>query len=73
MINEPLTYTTAFVVGLLGGAHCIGMCGPIAFILPFDRTNKVKQFFQIIVLELKFLLQALPSLNNGAHSPRLPP
>lgn len=38
---------TAFIFGLLGSFHCIGMCGPIAFMLPLNRNNKVKQFFQI--------------------------
>ncbi len=31
---------TAFTIGLLGSFHCIGMCGPIAFALPLDRTSK---------------------------------
>lgn len=38
---------SAIILGLLGSFHCIGMCGPIAFMLPVDRTNKAKQFFQI--------------------------
>ncbi|HMQ45189.1 MAG TPA: sulfite exporter TauE/SafE family protein, partial [Mariniflexile sp.] len=25
---------TAFVLGLVGSLHCVGMCGPIAFMLP---------------------------------------
>lgn len=40
-------YISALILGLLGSFHCIGMCGPIAFMLPVDRTNKIKQFFQI--------------------------
>ncbi|MEE4000893.1 sulfite exporter TauE/SafE family protein [Tenacibaculum sp. FZY0031] len=40
-------FLSAIIFGLLGSFHCIGMCGPIAFMLPVDRTNKVKQFFQI--------------------------
>ena len=39
---------SAIILGLLGSFHCIGMCGPIAFMLPVDRTNKVKQVFQIM-------------------------
>ena len=39
---------TAFVFGLLGSLHCVGMCGPIAFILPLDRTNSVRRIWQII-------------------------
>lgn len=38
---------SAFIFGFLGSFHCIGMCGPIAFMLPIDRTNQLKQFFQI--------------------------
>lgn len=43
---------SALVFGLLGSFHCIGMCGPIAFMLPVDRTNQVKQFFQILSYHL---------------------
>jgi len=39
---------SGFIFGLLGSFHCIGMCGPIAFMLPVDRTNKTKRFFQIL-------------------------
>jgi len=37
---------TAFLFGLLGSFHCVGMCGPIAFILPVDRQNRVKGMWQ---------------------------
>ena len=30
---------TAFVLGLLGSFHCLGMCGPIAFVLPVDKSS----------------------------------
>lgn len=43
---------SALVFGLLGSFHCIGMCGPIAFMLPVNRTNQVKQFFQILSYHL---------------------
>lgn len=39
---------SAIIFGLLGSFHCIGMCGPIAFMLPIDRANKTKGFFQIL-------------------------
>ncbi|MCB0468884.1 MAG: sulfite exporter TauE/SafE family protein, partial [Aequorivita sp.] len=32
---------TALIFGLLGSFHCVGMCGPIAFLLPVDRSNNV--------------------------------
>ena len=41
-------FISALIFGLLGSFHCIGMCGPIAFMLPVDRSNKVKQVFQIM-------------------------
>ena len=39
-------FYTAFLLGLLGSFHCIGMCGPIAFMLPLDRSNKTKMILQ---------------------------
>lgn len=38
---------SAIIFGLLGSFHCIGMCGPIAFMLPVDRTSKTKRILQI--------------------------
>ncbi|MCT8340687.1 sulfite exporter TauE/SafE family protein [Flavobacteriaceae bacterium TK19130] len=38
---------TAFLFGLLGSFHCVGMCGPIAFLLPVDRNNPVKKIGQL--------------------------
>ena len=43
---------TAIVFGLLGSFHCIGMCGPIAFMLPVDRTNQTKRVVQVTVYHL---------------------
>jgi len=38
---------SAFILGLLGSFHCVGMCGPIAFVLPLDRKRKGKRVMQI--------------------------
>lgn len=38
---------SALILGLLGSFHCVGMCGPIAFMLPVDRSNSVKKVIQI--------------------------
>lgn len=38
---------SAFILGLMGSLHCIGMCGPIAFMLPVDRSSNTKKLFQI--------------------------
>ncbi len=40
---------SAILLGLLGSLHCVGMCGPIAFMLPVDHSNNVKKFSQICV------------------------
>ena len=38
---------TALLFGLLGSFHCVGMCGPIAFLLPVDLENSFKKAAQI--------------------------
>lgn len=47
MSNEKL----AFMIGLLGSVHCIGMCGPLAFAVP-----SLKQGWLFLVLD-KLLYQ----------------
>ncbi|MGJ8667268.1 MAG: sulfite exporter TauE/SafE family protein [Patiriisocius sp.] len=39
---------SALILGLLGSFHCVGMCGPIAFLLPLDRKSNSKRIFQIL-------------------------
>ena len=41
-------WLTALIFGLLGSFHCVGMCGPIAFLLPLDRKSKSKRLLQIV-------------------------
>ena len=43
---------TAFLFGLISSFHCIGMCGPIALMLPVDRTNQTKKVVQFITYHL---------------------
>ena len=43
---------SALVLGLLGSLHCLGMCGPIAFMLPLDRQNNTKKLFQLSLYHL---------------------
>ncbi len=47
---------SALILGLLGSFHCIGMCGPIAFILPLNRENKLKKTTQISLYHFGRLL-----------------
>ncbi|MCF6280103.1 MAG: sulfite exporter TauE/SafE family protein [Flavobacteriaceae bacterium] len=43
---------SALIFGLLGSFHCVGMCGPIAFMLPVNRTNSVKKVLQVSMYHL---------------------
>lgn len=47
---------SAFILGLLGSFHCVGMCGPIAFLLPVDRTNSFRKIIQITTYHFGRLL-----------------
>lgn len=44
--------TSALVLGLLGSLHCLGMCGPIAFMLPLDKRSSTKKIFQLSLYHL---------------------
>ncbi|MDN3673888.1 sulfite exporter TauE/SafE family protein [Flavobacterium branchiarum] len=43
---------SAFIFGLISSFHCIGMCGPIAMMLPVDKQIGVKKVTQITVYHL---------------------
>ena len=45
-------FITAIIFGLLGSFHCVGMCVPIAFMLPVDRSSPIKQTLQILSYHL---------------------
>lgn len=40
---------SALILGLVSSLHCIGMCGPIAMMLPLDRNNPVKRAAQLLL------------------------
>jgi uncharacterized protein len=40
---------SALILGLVSSLHCIGMCGPIAMMLPVDRNNPAKKTIQILL------------------------
>lgn len=42
-------FLTALILGILGSFHCVGMCGPIAFLLPLDRNNSFKKYSQLFL------------------------
>ncbi|MCL6267221.1 sulfite exporter TauE/SafE family protein [Flagellimonas myxillae] len=47
---------SALALGFLGSLHCLGMCGPIAFMLPLDRDNKAKKIGQLSIYHLGRLM-----------------
>ena len=47
---------SALILGLMGSLHCIGMCGPIAFVLPVDNSNKLKKAGQLSLYHMGRLL-----------------
>ena len=38
----------AFMMGLLGSFHCVGMCGPIALMIPIKQNNFIIKTSQIL-------------------------
>ncbi|MEN9598333.1 MAG: hypothetical protein RL596_644 [Bacteroidota bacterium] len=49
-------YTIAFLSGLLGSIHCIGMCGPLLITMPFNRFAGVQKFFSILSYQVGRIL-----------------
>ena len=43
---------SALALGFLGSLHCLGMCGPIAFMLPLDRESQLKKVGQLSIYHL---------------------
>lgn len=39
---------SALFLGLISSLHCVGMCGPIAMMLPVERQNEAKKVTQIL-------------------------
>ncbi|AWG26110.1 sulfite exporter TauE/SafE family protein [Flavobacterium kingsejongi] len=43
---------SALLLGLISSFHCMGMCGPIAMMLPLDRTNQARKITQLWLYHL---------------------
>lgn len=43
---------SALIFGLISSLHCIGMCGPIAMMLPVDHDKETKKVVQILTYHL---------------------
>jgi sulfite exporter TauE/SafE len=42
-VPTEVSFLTALIIGFLGSTHCIGMCGGIASIVTFDKSNLINQ------------------------------
>ncbi|MDH5546746.1 MAG: sulfite exporter TauE/SafE family protein [Gammaproteobacteria bacterium] len=55
-MNDPVTLGSAFIIGLLGGAHCIGMCGGIVNALSLairqDANSRANRFNILLLYNL---------------------
>lgn len=49
-------WISALLLGILGSFHCVGMCGPIAFLLPVNRQNNWIKAGQIFLYHLGRIL-----------------
>lgn len=43
---------TAFIFGLLSSLHCVGMCGPIALMLPVGNSKGIAKYSRIALYHL---------------------
>ncbi len=56
-MNDPvITIASAFIIGLLGGVHCVGMCGGImnalCFAMPKQQQSKARTSLTLILYNL---------------------
>lgn len=43
---------TAFIIGILGSFHCVGMCGPIVLALPIGKSSKIRFIISRLVYNI---------------------
>ncbi|MBP2831481.1 sulfite exporter TauE/SafE family protein [Aquimarina sp. U1-2] len=43
---------SAILLGLFGSFHCVGMCGPIAFMLPVHTSNLLQKSYRIMLYHI---------------------
>jgi len=43
---------SALIFGFISSLHCVGMCGPIALMMPVDKDNAVKKWLQISTYQM---------------------
>ncbi len=43
---------SALIFGFISSLHCVGMCGPIALMIPVDRNNVLQKWLQISTYQI---------------------
>lgn len=56
---------TAFLIGLTGSLHCVGMCGPIALAVPFQSRDRSVLFRYALHYHLRSITYAVLGLVVG--------
>lgn len=46
---EAVLMGSAVLMGLVGNFHCLGMCGPIAMVVPFKRSTPFVRLISILI------------------------
>lgn len=49
---NSLGITMAFLMGLTGSLHCVGMCGPIIWVMPFQQLSGFKKWMGIALYHI---------------------
>lgn len=49
---NSFSITVAFLMGLTGSIHCVGMCGPIVWIMPFQNFNGLQKALAMTLYHL---------------------
>lgn len=49
VVDSGFSYFTAFLIGFLGGVHCIGMCGSLVVILSTNVSRDKKKLLYLIL------------------------
>ena len=59
-------FISAFILGLISSLHCVGMCGPIALMLPYNRGTQFKIFKETLTYNVgRVMIYGLQGLLFG--------
>jgi len=72
-MNTQAIFEIGFFMGLLGSAHCIGMCGPLVLALPMQDKSNVQKWGALILYHFgKITSYSLLGVLFGLFGSQLP-